>query len=120
MSIFEQKYEENLKAGDKLLQDGLYNACIHCYYYACYQLLLHIIDTTKIAKPTLSHVQTIKNIVGACNAAIRTQVLVDLGGLKEIRQKADYKKIQILKGDAIAAKKSAEYVIQLLQIEFNV
>jgi uncharacterized protein (UPF0332 family) len=99
MANMRKKSEENLKAGNLLIEEELYNASVHCFYYSCYQLLLYFLNKKdeyrvseeKLKKPG-SHNYVINEVVRYLekDKGKRFTLRNDLISLKEWRKKADY------------------------------
>ncbi len=105
MSYLKQKSDENEKAALHLLNLNMFASSIHCTYYSCFQLILHIFLTkdvcseyelSKIKKNEGSHNETINKIASkiysrdtkrSFNSAMNT--------LKKFRREADYLNLEI-------------------------
>ncbi|PKQ68893.1 hypothetical protein [Raineya orbicola] len=138
MSTFKSKYEENLKSGTLLIQKEFYNASVHCFYYACIQLMLHILYyVEKIDKNELNKNQkeTSNEIASGFHGWIinkfatllipkNTQAAMEfyqwIGELKNIRVKADYKEFKVETKIAGQVKERAFYIIETLKNNFDV
>ncbi|MEI6816028.1 MAG: hypothetical protein WCL14_05415 [Bacteroidota bacterium] len=116
MSAILNKSESNSKAALSLKQGAFYASSIHCSYYSCIQLMLHImlykfkltqdeIDSNADEKGEGSHVYLINFFtteIDKVNANSRN-FNTNITTLKRARRKADYKDLEIIESESFAA-----------------
>lgn len=132
MPIVKLKAEENYDSAKLLILNGKFASSIHCSYYACFQMSMHIIcnklhityvDQSKEAdKNKGSHKYTIGAIYDDLkNKNILRMNYYDntMGELKYLRKKADYLNIKIRPKVAKAALDKATNVLSLLKKEYS-
>lgn len=58
MILLKQKSDENIQASQLLIKQCLYASSVHCSYYACVQLMLHILRShLKLTEEKIKEVQ---------------------------------------------------------------
>ncbi len=134
MSELRQKSGENLKASDLLIRASFYNSSVHCAYYACVQLMLHILRSDLgMTEKEISNGDSenggfhawIINIIGTAflkkkkteeGRTFRSQI----ESLRKFRRKSDYDNYLIDERKAKQAKENAESITQLIKDNFTV
>lgn len=93
------KSEENIKAAELLIKERLYASSVHCSYYACFQLIIHVL----LEKFNYDHVDeggrgshnAVLNKFKSCLEKIDSKRRAkwftdDMYDLKKFRNRADY------------------------------
>lgn len=130
MSNFKSKYEENLKSGTLLIQKEFYNASVHCFYYACIQLMLHIlydkigfsqkdIELEQKNSQTGFHSWIIKKFTNFLQGKEKREFNNFIQQLKSKRVEADYLENLISLKEIEITKNYANYVKELLTKTFE-
>ncbi len=138
MSNFKFKYEENLRAAQLLVQKEYFSASVHCYYYACVQLMLHILRfDVGISEEDIDVQQreASKSINGGFHSWIINKMFELLmvknfiaasefndwiGELKSMRVRADYKEEILTKNKTKAIGEKVSFVIETLKNNFKI
>ena len=137
MNHLKDKSDENILAADKLIRQNHYASSIHCSYYACVQLMLHIfrsdlsktddeveelmIEAQKNGDNT--HVWLLKEIGNTLffkHPLDSREFRNKLGMLKGVRVKADYKNKQISKSIASDSYDTANAILLILKTHFTI
>jgi len=137
MTYFKAKSESNLKSAGILISNNHHASSVHCSYYSCVQLILHIfINDFKKTEDQINQESQLgsKNENGYHNW-IRNQILREfftrdynagtdfnkfIGNLMNARVKADYKNISIEAKHSKQALSYANTIIELLKESFAV
>lgn len=112
--ILLNKSEKNSDAATLLHGEELFCSSVHCSYYSCYQLMIHIIynvlgydeeeySNTNELNNVGSHNYTINIIrqeIISKNNSLTREFADNIRILKDFRKKADYKQVKILKADS--------------------
>ena len=128
MTWLKHKSEENLNSASILLDNKLYASSIHCYYYACLQLVKCVLnnklgisyqeqDDTKEDSHNLVIKKLYENLKrkDIAKANIFKRCIDDL---KYPRTRADYKNVQIQSKDATSARNKSDSVIKLINEQY--
>ena len=127
------KSDHNLIASDLLLQNALPAASIHCSYYACVQLMLHMlyshfsmnetdieVDMRHSSKKTM-HVWLIKIFFDKISSKPDKRTFNSkINQLKGLRVKADYENVSISDEDASKSFQYSKEIIVILKNHFSV
>lgn len=127
MTNFKIKSDENLEAGQILIDQAKFNASVHCLYYSCFLLLLHILKKEPSKSQEYganssaedgSHNQLLNwfySDISKLSLDDAQDFKVWIEALKKARKKADYYEDIITEAQAKNAKTIASYVIELLK-----
>lgn len=131
MSELKGKSEESTKASNKLIEAMLLNSSIHCSYYACVQLMLHLLRS-HFGKTELQvnnegksgsinengfHNWLINMIVkefARLDATDAAKFNTIINNLKFARATADYKNVMVSETQAIKANETSAKAKSLL------
>lgn len=119
-----------------LNENGYFEATVHCAYYCCVQLMLHILraDFGKSDKLVDKESRKGSRIAGGFHNWLLKQILKDLiirnpesgkmfnstiGALKKMRIKADYKNLPVDADNAGVSIQLAEKILDHLNNEFR-
>ncbi len=132
MSYLLQKSNQNYKAGlDFCESDKNHCTAVHCAYYSCLQMMIHILITLSGKKEIdiygsarndgHSHLYFIREVSNLIEKRNRSLVMLynKINDLKDFRVKSDYKNIQIAKTDSNRAMEMAQIIRDLLTNTFN-
>ncbi|WP_338762030.1 HEPN domain-containing protein [Bernardetia sp. ABR2-2B] len=110
MSHLKKKSKDNLKAAQKLIDEGFYASSIHCSYYSCLQFIkfIYIEDEDFITdcnnKEKNSHNIIINKVLDEiCEKAdYKEEIRINkfLQDLKKTRVDADYNEVEITEEEA--------------------
>ena len=137
MSFLIDKSEQNIKSADLLIINKHFASSVHCSYYCCIQLMLHIlrtdfnkteeeidIESKKGSKDESGFHNWLQNII------LREFFIRDfnlgrdfnnyIGSLKGARIKADYKNIYIEQRHAALALQHAKEINKILKEKFTI
>jgi hypothetical protein len=128
MSFLQQKSKENINLAEEVIntKQAFYASGVHCAYYACVQLMLHILfnDTPIVADNSGdSHNRIISKIgrylfqIQPTEAMIFNAAIQDL---KALRVKADYKDVEITEKKAKLALHKAKTVLQIIYKNYHI
>jgi hypothetical protein len=137
MTKLKDKSDHNLKASGNLLTKSLCAPSVHCSYYSCIQLMLHILrsDLKKSDLEVDKESEAGSKNEGGfhnwlINLILRELVKKDfqlsrdfstfVGQLKGLRVKADYKNVEISPNKAKEGLEFAQHVIEILQQKFKI
>lgn len=130
-----KKSEENRQAALKLWSvDSWYAPSIHCAYYSCVQLMIHILmvvgkkdhnvlETEISLSGGGSHVYYIKQVQELLvknGRADKVKIFSEIKSLKSYREKSDYKPIAITYDDSEKATSLSDKIYHMLKTEFKV
>lgn len=134
-TILKAKSESNLLLAQKIINErtGFYHSSIHCLYYSCFQLMLHICSSDltvknfneeSLDKKKGPHEKMIDKFVN-CFVNKQKRFLAadfnnEINKLKILRHKADYKNIEISESKAIEAEKATKTIITHLTNTFTI
>ena len=128
MTWLKCKSKENINSASILLDNKLYASCIHCYYYACLQLIKCILNNElKISyseqdhKGEDSHKLVIEKLYEDFKRkdVVKANVFKrNIEDLKYSRTRADYKNVEILDKEAFHARNKSNSVIKLMQEQY--
>ena len=125
MSVLITKSKENTSAAQLLIDGNHYTSSVHCSYYSCVQVMIHILlydygftqGTLEIeanAKGSGSHVYAknylFKKMKDKNKKAIARDFYKEIGELKNKREKADYEE------ETISSDLSEEALAQSLRV----
>lgn len=130
MSILSDKSDVSDKASTKLYSQSYFCSSVHCSYYSCVQLMLHILRShlNKTDREVDREYKNAKTglhawLIGVIFREIIKKNFNDardfkntIGVLKQKRVDADYKNIKIEQSDA---KMSCDYSVEILKILNN-
>jgi uncharacterized protein (UPF0332 family) len=142
MSNFLQiKSDNNVKASQTLLNQDLCASSVHCAYYACVQYMLHILYTKQgMTEESIHEDQKegsneleggyhvwliykfellLLQLRGDQGKTART-FASDIGQLKGLRTKADYKNVEITAKQAKRAYETSEAIIKILKEKLDI
>ncbi len=131
MSELKAKSEESTEASNKLIQASLLNSSVHCSYYACVQLMLHLLRThfgkteLEVTKEGFAGAKTengyhnwLINLIVVefvkLNKTEASKFNSIINGLKAVRAKADYQNIKLNPNEALKACQTSERAKSLL------
>ncbi len=134
-TILKAKSESNLLLAQKIINErnGFYHSSIHCLYYSCFQLMLHICSSDLTVKNF--NEESLKEIKGTHEKMIqkffdcfvkkqKRLSAVDFNNeiikLKQLRHKADYQNFEISESKAKEAEKAAKTIISQLENTFTI
>lgn len=137
MSNWKIKSSTNLSAAIKLISFDYSSSSVHCSYYSCIQMMLHILGShfmksdAEISDESYKggqasngmHNWLIKIIfkeMTIANGSDAVKFNRYINNLKGIRVDSDYKNIEIKQGKAIQASEEAKETIKLLIRNFKV
>lgn len=136
MNHLKSKSDCNINSASSLITNSLYASSVHCSYYSCVQLMLHILRSdfgkTDVIIDSESKIGS-KNNRGFHNwliNIIRKEYMQrnpgdsrlfysKIGQLKKLRVNADYKNIDVPSATANNALKTAQEINSLLQTNFR-
>jgi stage III sporulation protein SpoIIIAA len=126
-----RKSDDSFKATNKLIGEMLYNTSVHCSYYSCIQLALHVItdifgftheqiETETYGKG--SHNWLINNLASCLTTTHDRRTARKLSEriteLKRVRVIADYKMELISEEEAIEIRQESYEINQFLKTSF--
>jgi uncharacterized protein (UPF0332 family) len=131
--ILLNKSEQNKDAAQLLHDEHLYCSSVHCSYYSCYQLMIHIIynvlghdeerysesDEIKNANSHNYTMNIIRQEIIKTNSNSIRNFNDYIKFLKNHRKKADYQQINILKAESILVIQKAENFKTILKNSFS-
>ena len=137
MSALKEKSEQNLKSADLLVLNKLFSPSVHCSYYSCVQLMLHILrsdlgksdkdvddESYKGSKDENGFHNWLQNLISREFFSRHYMLGRDfnnfIGSLKGTRIKADYKNIEIKEAQAKQAFQYAQKISEILNEKFIV
>lgn len=130
--ILLDKSEQNKDAAKLLHDEELYCSSVHCSYYSCYQLMIHIIyNVLGYDEQQYTETEDIKS-AGSHNFSmniIRQEIINSSNSigdfndnfrvLKKYRMKADYQQIKILKADSVLVMQKSDNFKIILKNSFS-
>lgn len=130
MTWLKNKSEENINSADILVNNKLYAASIHCYYYACLQLIKYVLchklsvdyqeqDNAKSDSHIFVIVKLYK-ILKRKNTKYANEFDRNINDLKYARVRADYKNVEIIEEEAIKANTKSKYIIDLINKQYMI
>ncbi len=134
-TILKAKSDSNLLLAQKIINErnGFYHSSIHCLYYSCFQLMLHICSSDSTVRnfndKSLdavkgTHEKMIKKFFDCFVEKQKRLLAVDFNNemnkLKQLRHKADYKDFEISERKAIEAERVAKTIISQLTNTFTI
>jgi len=125
MSNYQLKSENSITAGVLLQKEEKYDNSVHCFYYACIQMMILIKETNPIVQRNFDrstalgiHQQLITSIMPDLNARSIVDFLQfnnEIQLLRNLRVIGDYREILITANEAIEASLLSENIIALLR-----
>lgn len=130
MTYLKEKSDNNVKSAQSLINQSLYSSSVHCSYYSCVQLMLHILrsDLSKTEAQIEREqrgqsfhnwlINLIKLEFDGRDPSQSRTFYSTIGQLKALRVKADYKNIEILPNEANRALTNANTMLMSLKNNF--
>lgn len=130
-----KKSEENRKAALKLWSvEKWFAPSVHCAYYSCVQLMIHIIMTVGGKKyETMEseigsfrggshgyYIQQVQSLLVNSGKANKIKDFSQIKTLKTYRETSDYKPVEVTYDDSDKANSLAEKISKLLKAEFAI
>ena len=130
MDKLQQKSANSFQAGKLLKEAKLYNNCIHCYYYACVQLMTLVKEKDGVVKRHFTqnralgiHQQLITSIAPDLSLKSMIDFLQfnnEVQLLKKLRSKGDYENDLITETEATEAELYSENLLNLLKKNYSI
>lgn len=130
MTKFQKKSDNSFQSGDLLKKAAQYDNCIHCYYYACVQLMTLIKEKDIVVKRNFTqsralgiHQQLITSIAPDLNLKSMVDFLQfnnEIQLLKKLRGKGDYEDSAISLPEAETAALYSENLLNLLKKNYSI
>jgi hypothetical protein len=132
MTVIRHKSNENLNAGELLIRNSMLASSVHCFYYSCVQLMIHILISVFHMTEESIEDESRRAGRGFHNWLIN-QIYVDyirknrrnarsfrrkIYNLKDVRIQADYKLIEIDANKSSEAKFISERIINMLKGDY--
>lgn len=130
-----KKAEENRQASLKLWSvNNWYAPSIHCAYYACVQLMIHILMVVgkkehSVLESEISvsgggshvyYIRQVQNLLVNKGKVDKVKMFSEIKSLKAYREKSDYKPIAITFDDSEKAITLSDKIYFMLKTEFKV
>ncbi len=133
MSEISLKSQENLNSGIILKKNKFYSSSIHCFYYSCVQIMIHILLTslhkqeTEIETESRNSGSTFHNWLinkiytehRKINRNKSLQFQRKIYKLKRIRVESDYKNIRVDYNKCDKSEKIAKEILNILNKDFS-
>lgn len=129
--IMRAKSNENLEAGDCLLEQGMFDASAHCFYYAAFQYMKYTLAhaNSPISYPEQdrntncgggSHIYIFNQVKKRIKVKVQGKKLQsNFRTLKRYRKIADYRNQRLTKVQSLENKSVANRLITLLKTHFE-
>ena len=134
MSELKNKSEQNLISAQYLMSKACFASSVHCSYYSCVQLMLHILRSD--LNKTEAEIDIEGQQEGSFHNWLQGQISFAFlgknsfedsrtvssyfGQLKALRVKADYKNVEIKPKQAANSIETAKNIIKLLENNFTI
>jgi hypothetical protein len=130
MSNLKQKSAFNYIAAELLIKESLYAPSVHCSYYACFQLLKHIINdffgvdyASQAQQISSSGLQTHQYVVNFITKELKQLAGIEesrkfkrtINDLKQFRVESDYQDIEVGSVKGIEAFSKAKEIMTYLK-----
>ncbi len=131
MDKLQQKSANSFKSGNLLKEAVQYDNCIHCYYYACVQLMTLVKEKDEVIKRNFTqsralgvHQQLINHFY-CPDLSLKSMVDFlqfnnEVQLLKKLRGKGDYENSLISKSEAEEAALYSENLLNLLKKNYSI
>jgi len=130
MDKFQKKSENSFKSGELLKKAAQYDNSVHCYYYACVQLMTLVKEKNVVVKRNFTqsralgiHQQLITSIAPDLNVKSMVDFLQfnnEIQLLKKLRIKGDYEDTTISVIEADEAALYSENLLNLLKKNYSI
>jgi len=130
MDKLQKKSENSFKSGDLLKKAKQYDNSVHCYYYACVQLMTLVKEKNIVVKRNFTqnralgiHQQLITSIAPDLNIKSMVDFLQfnnEIQLLKKLRVKGDYEDTVISSPEAEEAALYSENLLNLLKKNYSI
>ncbi|MFK7983323.1 MAG: hypothetical protein AB8G86_25300 [Saprospiraceae bacterium] len=125
MNKFQKKSENSFQSGDLLKKAAQYDNCIHCYYYACVQLMTLVREKDVVVKRNFTQNRALgvhQQLITSIAPDLSVKSIVDflqfnneIQLLKRLRSKGDYEEKNISSSEAEEAALYSENLLNLLK-----
>jgi len=130
MSNYQLKSENSIAAGTLLQKEEKYDNSIHCFYYACVQMMILVKETNPIVQRNFNRSTALgihQQLITAITNDLNTRSFVDflqfnneIHILRSLRVIGDYKEVLITVTEANEASLYSENIITLLRRTYSI